>query len=650
MMTPQEILAKHGIAYLATRKGKFTTKCPNCGGGYLNVEEKKDSVVWYCPSCQKGGGEKYEQRGRGKGNGKDLGKPTAVYDYHDENGKRLFQVLKFEPLNAPKTFLQRTNPNQKKWSIKGVRRVLYRLPELIAAISAEHVVFVVEGEKDVETLRKHNVPATTNPMGATTEEKQAKGSGWIDSYTETLRGADVVLCGDNDPQGREHVRIVAEKLHGIAKRVRVLELARLWSDIDESDDITDWFARGAGTVERLWEIVEQAPDYTPEKPSEVLPFRRHGEKAPLDDRTWAVENLIPEVGTGVIAGQWGTLKTFVALELAHCMMTTRPFIGFDIVRPGGVLLLALEGQSEVAIRIQGALENKGADYHKGAPFYWCETCPPLADSKTAKVIIATAKAAAAEFKQRFNLPLSLILIDSLVAAAGYSKEGQDNDAALTHAIMMVAAQVSRAIGCFVFVIDHYGKDTNVGTRGSSVKEGDADVIFACLGDRSEGGKVSNSRLALRKRRAGPSGEEFPFKGRLVEMGLNTKTNKMETTLVIEWEDAGQASAPKKDDWGRGKAVKLLRRIIMSLLVDCGEEIKPFADGPMVRTLKLDLVAAEFFKHYVTTGEDDKAKKHAKRTAFKRALDDAGDKITGREIGGVDYIWLSQPGEATHAAE
>jgi hypothetical protein len=40
-----------------------------------------------------------------------------------------------------------------------------------------------------------------------------------------------------------------------------------------------------------------------------LPFRRHGEKEPLDDRAWLVDNLVPEVGTGVLAGQWGTLSS-----------------------------------------------------------------------------------------------------------------------------------------------------------------------------------------------------------------------------------------------------------------------------------------------------------------------------------------------------
>jgi AAA domain-containing protein/DNA primase RepB-like protein len=388
----------------------------------------------------------------------------------------------------------------------------------------------------------------------------------------------------------------------------------------------------------------------PKQEPQILPLRWHGEKDPFDDRAWAVDGLIPEVGTGLISGQWGTLKTFVAFELAHCIMTPRPFIGFDIVRPGGVLLIALEGQNEVAIRFQAVLEKKGGKYLDGAPFVWTEVSPPLTDPKTADIIIATAKAVASRLKERFNLPLSLILIDSLIAGAGYRKEGQDNDAALTNTIMANMAKVSRAIGCFTFVIDHFGKDTNVGTRGSSVKEGDADVIFACLGDRSEAGQVANSRLALRKRRSGPNGEEFPFRGAVVEMGVNPKTGKMETTLVIDWEETGQARTPKRDDWGRGKAVKLLRRIIMNQLVDCGEQIKPWADGPLVRALKVKLVETEFHKAYLTTGETDMDKRHAKRMAFQRAVNAAGDKVVTREVGGVDYIWLSQagPGETVAA--
>jgi len=64
---------------------------------------------------------------------------------------------------------------------------------------------------------------------------------------------------------------------------------------------------------------------------------------------------------------------------------------------------------------------------------------------------------------------------------------------------------------------------------------------------------------------------------------------------------------------------------------------------MVRALKTDLVEAEFFKSYRTSGETEKAKKDAKRKAFQRALDAASDKIITREVGGTDYVWLSKPG-------
>jgi len=174
------------------------------------------------------------------------------------------------------------------------------------------------------------------------------------------------------------------------------------------------------------------------------------------------------------------------------------------------LFLAPEGSSEIAVRIQGAIDHKGTIRLEHAPFYWCDECPPLTHPKSADIIIKTAKWAAHEFKERFGLPLVLIVIDTIITAAGYKKEGADNDAATTFKIMDTMMKIGREVGCFVFGIDQFGKDANVGTRGSSAKEAAADVILATLGDKSEGGKVSNCRLALRKRRGGPNGEEFPF--------------------------------------------------------------------------------------------------------------------------------------------
>ena len=330
-------------------------------------------------------------------------------------------------------------------------------------------------------------------------------------------------------------------------------------------------------------------------------------------------------------------------------MTGRPYLGNAITRPGGVLFFALEGASEIPVRIQGTLDHKGSKRLDPAPFYWVTQCPPLTDPKAAGVIIDTAKAVTAEFQERFQLPLTLIVIDTVVAGAGYRREGQDNDAAVTHAIMATMARVGRALGCFVFGIDHYGKDASVGTRGSSVKEADADIILACLADRTEEGLVSNTRLALRKRRSGVNGEEFPFRPRVVELGTN-KYGKPETTLVLDFgADPNASPRPaQNDDWGKTKPVLHLRKVIMALMAEHGEDIRPFPDGKPVRALKLELVEAEFRRSYPAGSKGGPNTKeqtlNTRLKAFKRAVEDAVIRkgvIVTREIHGVDWVWLTR---------
>ena len=44
-------------------------------------------------------------------------------------------------------------------------------------------------------------------------------------------------------------------------------------------------------------------------------------------------------GHGLISGQWGTGKTFVAFDLAAALMTGQPFVGHTVKRQCGVLLI-----------------------------------------------------------------------------------------------------------------------------------------------------------------------------------------------------------------------------------------------------------------------------------------------------------------------
>jgi hypothetical protein len=368
----------------------------------------------------------------------------------------------------------------------------------------------------------------------------------------------------------------------------------------------------------------------------------HGQVDYRASRPQLVQDVIPKVGHGLWSGQWGTFKTFGALELAHSCMSGEPFLGYEIMRRGGVLFIALEGAGEVPLRLQGVIEDRGK-IEGQAPLAWIETCPPLIGKNAADEICAIAEPIAGELKARFDVPLVLIVIDTIIAGAGYTRDGQDNDAAAGQVVMNTLKAVASQMGCFVFGIDHFGKAVETGTRGTSAKEGSADVVIAMLGDRSVSGEVTNTRLALRKRRGGPNGEVHPFTARKVDMDPD-QFGKPMSTLVLDWgsAQAGQpAAANDKQHWT--KATRRLRQVFMTILADHGRNCQPYADGPTVRACNLELVRQEFYRQYPADGTE-KQKAATRRQAFNRAVKNAQDAslIAIREVDSVQLVWLVKP--------
>jgi hypothetical protein len=415
-------------------------------------------------------------------------------------------------------------------------------------------------------------------------------------------------------------------------------------DADTDFGATNIKARAAGHSEAEKDTgpgdgSEAGNDEAADKQSEPNKVYWHGEIDYRASRPYLVQDCIPKIGHGLIAGQWGTFKTFGALELAHSCMSGEPFLGYEMMRRGGVLFIALEGADEVPIRLQAVIEDRGK-IEGLAPFAWRESCPPLIGKNAADEICAIAEPVAGELKARFGVPLVLIIIDTIIAGAGYTKDGQDNDAAAGQVVMNTLKAVARRMKCFAFGIDHFGKQIETGTRGTSAKEGSADVVIAMLGDRSVGGEVTNTKLALRKRRGGTNGEEHPFTARKVDMGPD-QFGKPMSTLVLDWNSAQAPQAAAKDRWT--KSLRLLRQVLMTILADHGRACQPFADGPTVRACDLDLVRQEFNRRYPADGTD-RQKADARRKAFKRAILEAQSAglLQMREVDGVQLVWLIKP--------
>lgn len=197
---------------------KQTWFCDPCGigGSVIDLVAKMNGVA-IGEAMRMLGGEPEPQSKPLNGSGKPS--IVATYDYHDEKGAFAFQAVRLEP----KDFRQRHKVDDKwVWKMDGVRRVLYNLP----AVQKAQFVWIVEGEKDANTLIGMGMCATCNVGGA---------GKWQNEYNEMLRGKELILCGDNDDAGRKHIEKVLAETANTAKSTRVV-----WVPIGK--DVSDYAA------------------------------------------------------------------------------------------------------------------------------------------------------------------------------------------------------------------------------------------------------------------------------------------------------------------------------------------------------------------------------------------------------------------------
>ena len=149
----------------------------------------------------------------------------ATYRYEDPDGTHVMNVVRFEP----KDF--RPQRPDGRYSLEGVTRVPYRLPQMLKAIKGEKTVILVEGEKDCDNLAELGLTATTFPGGA---------GKWRDDYLHWFKGANIACLPDNDKPGKEGMHLLASKISPVAKSIIWLELP----GIPEKGDISDWLQEG----------------------------------------------------------------------------------------------------------------------------------------------------------------------------------------------------------------------------------------------------------------------------------------------------------------------------------------------------------------------------------------------------------------------
>lgn len=176
---------------------------------------------------------------------------VAEYNYVDENGALVFQKRRFVDENGKKTFRQRKPDGNGGWIsyLGDIPKILYNLPAVLKAKENGEEIWVVEGEKDADTLNSMGVVATTMPNGA---------GGWMDIHTKALAGATVLVIADNDTTGRQHAAYVLNEL------IEAGCDATAWCT-PRCKDITDFVNDGGDTMD-LVRFVPVGDDLIPLEP------------------------------------------------------------------------------------------------------------------------------------------------------------------------------------------------------------------------------------------------------------------------------------------------------------------------------------------------------------------------------------------------
>jgi len=361
----------------------------------------------------------------------------------------------------------------------------------------------------------------------------------------------------------------------------------------------------------------------------------YGDRTP-EPPPWLIREILPQTQVGILAGQHSAGKTFIGIDISLSTMTALPFIGHEVERQGAVLWLAAEGASEVTIRLKAAAVHRlGKEAVGELPFaYQVADVPTLSDADALPKLMRLVEDTKAGLAERFpGVDLVMIVVDTLNSAAGFADE---NSASEAQKVFNVLRRLSGAAGALVLVVDHYGKMTETGVRGSSAKSGAADAILAVMADKDEvTGKITNRRLAVTKLRGAATGMVVPFTLKPVPIDPWGNTHcGVEWDAVIDPNTSG-SQKPQRPAWS-GNA-RVLKDAIERAMIDFGKTVRPFTDGSEVKAVAAEKVRAEFYASYPAENAE------AKKKAFKRLLDGAIAKhlVASREVVGTDFLWFVQ---------
>jgi putative DNA primase/helicase len=467
----------------------------------------------------------------------------ATYRYENENRELLYEVMRMEP----KGFRQRCPDGQGSWKYKldGVRRVLYRLPELREAIAADPSVRIViaEGEKDVNTLVALGIVATCSPQGA---------GKWADEYAAQLQGARAVtIIADRDTPGYSHAHQVKASLN--ASGITDLGIVHATKGKDATDALT---THGLDYTEAFELITDKELDQlrqttkTVRTPTVGVPSRlavRWASSIEPESVEFLWRPWLPRKLT-ICDGHPGQGKSTLSIEFAARTTTGGPWPDGTSTTPANVLIVNVEDGA--ADTIVPRLVAAGADRNMVAIVDGLENVDengdddPMAFSLRA---IAETKATAKEIGN-----VGLIVLDPLMALLpGDTNSYKDSE---MRSVLRPWSTLADELGACVLLVRHLTKGSQGGPallrgQGSVGVIGAARCGFAVIAaPREDSAEDDGSRiLAMLKCNVAPIARSLSFTLTGTDNGHARIVWNGESTLTADELFAPQQVTDQGDD-------------------------------------------------------------------------------------------------------
>lgn len=197
--------------------------------------------------------------------GLDDWKLIKLYRFEDENNKTLYFTAKFSTPKKKEIRYFSIVDGQVKWN-RSSDAVPYNFYRLTRALKENKPIFIVEGEKDVDTISHLGYIATSL-------------KGIKNLQINIFKNANVYSIADTGEAGEKYQEHIWYELKDKVKHFKVVELPNI-DNLGDNADVTDWFKDGH-TKDEFKEAIKDSWDWKVSRLYKYVTFDKNSEPKPL---------------------------------------------------------------------------------------------------------------------------------------------------------------------------------------------------------------------------------------------------------------------------------------------------------------------------------------------------------------------------------